>query len=319
MKKISFVSPTFNEVQNVDELYRRVTEIWELYPQYQYEYVVIDNASTDGTIEKLKSIAKKDTRVKIIVNIRNFGHIRSPYWGLLQASGDAVVYLASDLQDPPELIPQFIKEWEKGFKVILAIKPVSEGNRAIHFFRKSYYRLLNKISDVELINDTTGFGLYDKRVMDEVRQIRDPYPYLRGLICELGFPIKQITFNQPRRLRGVSKNNFYTLFDIAILGIVSHSLVPIRFASFLGIFIGGISLFFGFLFLVAKLIWWDSFPIGIAPILISALSLFGLLFIFIGILGEYIGSIQSYLQNRPIVVEQERINFETSSESSHMK
>jgi len=319
MKKISFVSPTFNEVQNVDELYQRVTAIWELYPQYQYEYVVIDNASTDGTIEKLKSIAKKDTRVKIIVNIRNFGHIRSPYWGLLQASGDAVVYLASDLQDPPELIPQFIKEWEKGFKVILAIKPVSEGNRAIHFFRKSYYRLLNKISDVELINDTTGFGLYDKRVMDEVRQIRDPYPYLRGLICELGFPIKQITFNQPRRLRGVSKNNFYTLFDIAMLGIVSHSLVPIRFASFLGILIGGISLFFGFLFLVAKLIWWDSFPIGIAPILISALSLFGLLFIFIGILGEYIGSIQSYLQNRPIVVEQERINFEISSESSHMK
>lgn len=309
MKKISFVSPTYNEAQNVDELYLRVTAIWELYPQYQYEYVVIDNASTDGTIEKLKSIAKNDKRVKIIVNIRNFGHIRSPYWGLLQASGDAVIYLASDLQDPPELIPQFIEEWEKGFKVVLAIKPVSEGNRAIHFFRKSYYRLLNKISDVELINDSTGFGLYDRRVMDEVRQIRDPYPYLRGLICELGFPIKQIIFNQPRRLRGVSKNNFYSLFDIAMLGIVSHSLVPIRVASFIGMVIGGMSLLLGFLFFVAKLFWWNSFPVGIAPIIIITLSLIGLLFIFIGILGEYIGSIQSYVQNRPIVVEQERINF----------
>lgn len=309
MKKISFVSPTYNEEQNVDELYCRVTAIWVLYPQYQFEYIVIDNASTDATVEKLKSLAKEDPRLKIIVNIRNFGHIRSPYWGLMQASGDAVIYFASDLQDPPELIPKFIEEWERGFGVVLAVKPVSEGNWLIHFFRKSYYRLLNKISDVELINDTTGFGLYDKRVIDEIRKIRDPYPYLRGLICELGFPTKQIPFNQPRRLRGVSKNNFYTLFDIAMLGIVSHSLVPIRIASFLGMLIGGLSLILGFLFFIAKLIWWHSFPMGIAPIIIIALSLFGLLFIFIGILGEYIGSIQSYVQNRPIVVEQERINF----------
>jgi dolichol-phosphate mannosyltransferase len=309
MQKISFVSPTFNEEQNIEELFHRVSTMWESYPQYEFEYIFIDNASKDGTVEKLKAIANVDRRLKIIVNIRNFGHIRSPYWGLMQATGDAVIYLASDLQDPPELVPEFIKQWEMGYKVVLAVKPVSEGNKVVHFFRKLYYRILNKISDIELINDTTGFGLYDKKVMDEIRKINDPYPYLRGLICELGFPVKKIEFNQPRRLRGVSKNNFYTLFDIAMLGIVSHSLVPIRIASFVGIGIGLVSLGAGFLFLIAKLIWWNTFPIGIAPILIASLSLFGLLFIFIGILGEYIASIQNYVQNRPIVIEDERINF----------
>jgi dolichol-phosphate mannosyltransferase len=309
MKKITFVSPTYNEGQNVEELFQRVSKIWEQFPQYEFEYIFIDNASKDQTVERLKEIASLDKRLKIIINIRNFGHIRSPYWGLMQAQGDAVIYLASDLQDPPELAPKFIEQWEMGYKVILAVKPVSEGNKVLHYFRKLYYRILNKISDVELINDTTGFGLYDKRVIDEIRKINDPYPYLRGLICELGFPIKRIEFNQPRRLRGVSKNNFYTLFDIAMLGIVSHSVVPIRIASFMGIAIGFLSLVAGFIFFLAKLIWWNTFPIGIAPILIVSLSLFGLLFIFIGILGEYIATIQNYLQNRPIVVEGERINF----------
>ena len=309
MQKISFVSPTFNEEQNIEELFHRVSLIWESYPQYEFEYIVIDNASKDATVEKLKAIASVDKRLKIIVNVRNFGHIRSPYWGLMQANGDAVIYLASDLQDPPELVPEFIKQWEMGYKVVLAVKPVSEGNKVVHLFRKLYYRILNKISDVELINDTTGFGLYDKRVMDEIRKINDPYPYLRGLICELGFPVKKIEFNQPRRLRGVSKNNFYTLFDIAMLGMVSHSVVPIRIASFFGMAIGILSLATGFIFFLAKLIWWNTFPIGIAPLLILSLSLFGLLFIFIGILGEYIASIQNYVQNRPIVVEGERINF----------
>lgn len=309
MKKISFVSPTFNEEGNVEELYRRVSAIWTQYPQYSFEYVIIDNASTDKTVDKLRTISSLDKRVKIIVNIRNFGHIRSPYWGLLQASGDAIIYLASDLQDPPELIPDFISEWERGWQVVLAVKPISEGSKVIHLFRKTYYRTLSKISDVELINDATGFGLYAKPVIEEVRKIGDPYPYLRGLIAELGFPVKKIQFNQPRRVRGVSKNNFYTLFDIAMLGIVSHSLVPIRIASFAGILIGLLSLFMGTIFLVAKLVWWDHFPIGIAPLIIGTLGLFGLLFIFIGILGEYVGSIHTYNQRRPIVVERERINF----------
>ena len=309
MKKIVIVSPTFNEEQNIDELYRRVSTIWAIYPQYEFEYIIIDNASTDGTAKKLKAIASLDSRLKVIINLRNFGHIRSPYWGLLQAKGDAIIYLAADLQDPPELIPEFIKEWELGWQVVLAVKPTTQANKLIHVARRAYYQLLNKISDVELIADATGFGLYTERVMEEVRKINDPYPYLRGLIAEIGFPVKTVIFDQPNRLRGRSKNGFYTLFDIAALGIVSHSLIPIRLAAFFGFMIGLLSLVMGALFIIAKLFWWDHFPIGIAPLIILFLGLFGLLFIFIGVLGEYVGSIHTYIQKRPIVVEKERINF----------
>jgi len=296
-KKISFISPCFNEQDNVNDLYSRVSSIWESNPQFDYEYVIIDNASTDDTVKKLKEIAAKDTRVKIIVNTRNFGHIRSPYWGILQTTGDATIYM------------QFIQEWETGYKIVLATKPVSEGNPFVHFLRKLYYRILDTISDIQLVRDATGFGLYDKKVLDEIRKINDPYPYLRGLICELGYPIKTIEFIQPRRVRGISKNNFYTLYDIAMLGLVSHSLVPIRVASFMGVVIGLLSIFFGGAFFIAKLIWWDYFPMGVAPIAIALFGLFGLLFIFMGLLGEYIGVIQTYVSKRPIVVEEERVNF----------
>jgi glycosyltransferase involved in cell wall biosynthesis len=308
-KKISFISPCFNEEDNIDDLYQRVVVIWDANPQFDYEYVVIDNASTDRTVEKLKVIASSDSRLKIIVNTRNFGHIRSPYWGILQTSGDATIYMASDLQDPPELAMEFIKEWESGYKIVLATKPVSEGNQFVHFLRKLYYRILERITDIQLVRDATGFGLYDKKVLDEIRKINDPYPYLRGLICELGYPIKTIEFKQPRRVRGISKNNFYTLYDIAMLGLVSHSLVPIRIAAFLGLLIGFLSLTVGSAFLVAKLVWWDYFPVGVAPIAIALFGLFGLLFIFMGLLGEYIGVIQTQVSKRPIVVEAERINF----------
>lgn len=218
--------------------------------------------------------------------------------------------MASDLQDPPELAMQFIAEWEAGYKIVLATKPVSEGNQFVHLLRKAYYRILDRISDIQLVRDATGFGLYDKKVLDEIRKINDPYPYLRGLICELGFPIKTIEFKQPRRVRGISKNNFYTLYDIAMLGLVSHSLVPIRVASFMGLVIGFLSMFLGVVFLIAKLIWWDYFPVGVAPISIAIFGLFGLLFIFMGLLGEYIGVIQTHVSKRPIVVESERINFD---------
>jgi glycosyltransferase involved in cell wall biosynthesis len=308
-KKISFISPCFNEEDNIDDLYQRVSTYWDANPQFDYEYVIIDNASTDNTVQKLKTIANRDNRVKIIINTRNFGHIRSPYWGILQTSGDATIYMASDLQDPPELAMQFIKEWESGYNIVLATKPVAEGNQFIHFLRKLYYRILDDISDIQLVRDATGFGLYDKKVLDEIRKINDPYPYLRGLICELGFPIKTIDFKQPRRVRGISKNNFYTLYDIAMLGLVSHSLVPIRIASLIGLVIGMLSIFVGGAFLIAKLIWWDYFPMGVAPIAIALFGLFGLLFIFMGLLGEYIGVIQTHVSKRPIVVEKERINF----------
>ena len=309
-KLISLISPCFNEEDNIDDLYARVTTLFDLYPHYDFEYLLIDNASTDSTVTKLKALAARDKRIKIIVNTRNFGHIRSPYWGIIQTRGDATIYLASDLQDPPEMIPKFIEAWEQGYKIVLATKPVSQSNFLMHFLRKSYYRMLDAISSVDLVKDTTGFGLYDKVVLDNIREINDPYPYLRGLICELGYEIKTIQFTQPRRMRGISKNNFYTLFDIAMLGIVSHSLVPIRLASFLGFIVGGLSIFIAFVFLILKLIWWDRFPIGIAPLVIGLFFMFGTMLIFIGLLGEYIGTIQTYVQRRPIVVERERINFD---------
>ena len=307
---ISLSIPCYNEEENVDELYRRICETVDKIPQYQFEFVFIDNASEDQTVQKLVFLASKDPRVKIIVNTRNFGHIRSPYWGMMQTRGSATIALASDLQDPPELIPQFLAQWELGWKVVLAVKPRSKTNFFVHKLRRLYYQVLDGIANIDLVKDATGFGLYDKKVLDQVRKISDPYPYLRGLICELGFSIKTIPFLQPRRERGISKNNFYTLFDIAMLGIVSHSLVPIRLASICGIVIGFLSLLVAIFYTMMKLLNWYSFPVGMAPIVIGIFLLFSLLFIFIGILGEYIGSIHSYVKNRPIVVERERINFE---------
>jgi glycosyltransferase involved in cell wall biosynthesis len=309
-KLISIVTPCYNEEDNIAELYQRVSDVLSKYSQYDFEFLFIDNASTDDTVKKLKEIAANDKHVKIIVNNRNFGHIRSPYWGIIQSTGDATIYLASDLQDPPELIPQFIKEWENGYKVVLATKSVSQTGFFFHRLRKAYYNLLNGISDVSHTKDSTGFGIYDKIVLNKIREINDPYPYLRGLISELGYEVKTIPFNQIRRLRGISKNNFYTLYDIAMLGIISHSLVPLRLASFIGIFLGGVSVLLAFVFLGLKLLFWDSIPMGVAPIVIGLFFMVGILFVFIGILGEYIGAIHTYVQKRPIVVEKERINFD---------
>ena len=306
---ISIVTPTYNEIDNIEELLRRVKLSIEHLDQYDYEFLVIDNCSKDGTQLKLKELAGQDPRVKVILNARNFGHIRSPYYGILQSQGAATIYLASDLQDPPEMIPEFIAEWERGYKLVMAIKPVSKSSPLMHSLRKSYYRFIDKISEVEIIKDSTGFGLYDKCVLDKLRQINDPYPFLRGLICELGYEVKTVPFVQPRRLRGITKNNFYTLFDIAMLGMVSHSKVPIRVAAIVGFLLGVLSMLTAFAFLVLKLLFWDAFPLGSAPIVIGLFFLFGVQLFFIGILGEYIGSIHTYVQNRPIVVEKERINF----------
>ena len=309
-KTISVVSPCFNEQDNVIELYKRLLEVAKLCPNYNFEYIFIDNASTDKTVDLLKAFALNDSSVKIIINTRNFGHIRSPYWGVLQSRGDATVYLASDLQDPPELISKFIELWEKGAKVVMAVKPVSETGFFLHRVRKLYYKFLDKISDVDIIKDATGFGLYDKVVLDHIREINDPYPYFRGIIAELGYKVSTIPFTQTRRLRGLSKNNFYTLYDTAMLGIISHSLVPIRVASFLGFFIGLISILIAIIFFIVKLLYWENFPLGIAPITIGMFLMFGIILIFIGLIGEYIGSIHTYLQKRPIVVEKERVNFD---------
>lgn len=306
---ISITSPCFNEEANIEELYERVVKVMAMLPEYDFEYILIDNASTDRTAEILRGIASKDARVKVIINTRNFGHIRSPYWGIINTEGAATIYLASDLQDPPELISEFISQWRAGYKIVLAVKPVTSANPIMHYLRRTYYRVLDKISEVSITKDATGFGLYDKVVIDHIRVINDPYPFLRGLICELGYQIKTIPFNQPRRLRGISKNNFYSLFDIALLGIVSHSMVPIRIASLLGFVVAFLSVISAFILFAAKIFFWESIPIGYAPVGIGVLLMFGILLFFIGMVGEYVGVIHNHIQRHPIVVERERINF----------
>lgn len=309
MKKISIVTPCYNEVENIEELLSRIKKSVSTLVGYEFEILIIDNKSTDGSRDLLRKIAKDDKSIKVILNTRNFGHIRSPYYGILASNGDATVYMASDLQDPPEMIPAFIKEWEAGFKLVLATKPASKSNPLMHGLRKLYYRILDRISDITLIKDSTGFGLYDREVLDQLRKIDDPYPFLRGLICELGYQTKLIEFEQPRRLRGFSKNNIYTLYDIAILGVISHSLVPIRVGGVVGLIIGLSSIVSALIFLMLKLFNWDAYPMGSAPIAIGMFFLFGFLLCFMALVGEYIGSIHTYVQKRPIVVEQERINF----------
>jgi dolichol-phosphate mannosyltransferase len=308
-KLLSIVTPTYNEVDNIESLLDSIREAIVPLDQYEFEIIVIDNCSSDGTQEKIREIAGKDARIKVIFNVRNFGHIRSPYYGILQSNGVATIYLASDFQDPPDLIPKFIEEWEKGWKLVMAVKPVSKSSPLMHFLRKYYYKFLDNISDIEILKDATGFGMYDKKIIEHLKEINDPYPFLRGIICELGYPIKSIPFIQPRRLGGITKNNFYTLLDIAMLGLVSHSKVPIRIASLLGFLLGCVSILIALYFLVMKLILWDSFPLGSAPAIIGLFFMFGIQLFFVGILGEYIGSIHTHVRNRPIVVERERINF----------
>lgn len=308
-KLISIVFPVYNEEENIVVLYKKIKKVTLELEIYNFEIIAIDNNSTDSSREILKEIAASDSNFKVIFNTRNFGHIRSPYYGILQSNGNCTVYLASDLQDPPELIPDFIKEWESGYKLVMATKPVSMSSALTHFIRRTYYRFLDGISDVTIINDATGFGLYDEEVVRYLRNINDPYPFLRGLICDLGFKIKTIDFVQQKRVRGISKNNIYTLYDIAMLGIVSHSLIPIRLASFLGFVIGCLSIVCAAIFFILKILYWDTLPIGIAPLLIANFFFFGLIMLFIGILGEYVGSIHTYVKKRPIVVEEERINF----------
>ncbi len=312
MKKISFVSSCYNEEENVDALYERVMKQADLHKdKYDFEYILVDNCSTDNTAQKLRELAQNDKRVKVILNARNFGHIRSPYYGMMQADGDAVIYLASDLQDPPELISDFIQKWEQGYKIVLGMKTKSEESFLFFLIRSAYYELISRIADddTNLVKNCTGFGLYDKKIMDEIRKIDDPYPYLRGLICEIGFEKAFVEFKQPSRKRGVTKNNFYTLYDNAMVGIVKHSKVPLRLMTFLGFGFSFASLLIAFLYLVLKLMFWDEFSFGLAPIIISLFFLGSVQLFCMGVLGEYIGAIYTRVNKKPVVVEKERINF----------
>lgn len=310
MKKIlSIVTPCLNEVGNIEEIISRVRLVLQCFPDYDYEHIFIDNNSEDNTVEKLKQFASKDSKIRIIVNCRNFGPIRSPAHGLLQACGNAVIMMAADLQDPPELIREFIKNWEAGYKIVIGVKPKSKEMPLMFFLRRLYYKGLGRISDVPLIENFYGFGLYDREVVEVIRSLNDPYPYFRGLIAELGFARVDIAFEQPQRKRGFSKANFYTLYDFAMLGVTSHSKVPLRLATMCGFMLSFVSLLIAIGYGVAKLIFWDSFTLGMAPAVVGLFFFASVQLFFIGLLGEYIGTILTMVHRRPLVIEKERVNF----------
>ena len=307
---IGISAPCFNEEANIAELVDRIRAVFDTLPEYDYQLLLIDNASTDGTVEIIKALASHDRRIKLIVNERNYGHVRSPLHGFLQVGGDAVVGMASDLQDPPELIPAFIRQWEAGYKVVGAVKPASRETFVMAIARRIYYRGIGRISDVPLMENFTGFGLYDREVVEQVRATGDRYPYFRGLIAELGYRRAEVPFVQPRRTRGISKNNFYTLYDIAMLGMTSHSKVPLRLATMAGFALSIVSLLVAIGYLVAKLVFWNNFSVGIAPLVIGVFFFASVQLFFVGILGEYIGAIHTQVHKRPLVIERERVNFD---------
>lgn len=313
MKLISVVTACYNEEENVREVYSQVREVFKKLPGYYYEHIFIDNCSQDRTVPILKEIAARDKNVKIIVNTRNFGHIRSPYHGLLQASGEAVISIVADLQDPPAMIYDFIKKWEEGYKIVMGVKTESQESPVMFAIRKMYYNFIGKVSEIELTKNFTGFGLYDNKVIETLREIDDPYPYFRGLISDLGFKSYKIEYTQPQRKRGITKNNFYTLYDMAMLGITNHSKVPLRLAAMLGFFMSALSLLVAVGYFIAKLCYWDSFSLGTAPVIIGLFFFSSVQLFFIGIIGEYIGSIHTQVLKRPLVIEQERINFDSDS------
>jgi glycosyltransferase involved in cell wall biosynthesis len=311
-KKISIVTPLYNEQENVVELCERIAAVMKAQP-YDYEHLCIDNCSTDNTVSMLKERAAVDPSLKVIVNTRNFGYVRSSYHALLQASGDAAVLIASDLQDPPEMIEDFIKQWEAGYKSVMATKPVSEESSLMFAVRKLYYKTIGRISEVPLVPNATGSGLFDRAVLDILRKLKDPYPYFRGLVCEIGYPIATVPFKQPRRLRGVTSQNFYSLYDMAMLGITKHSKVPLRLMTLLGFGLAMLSLLVATGYFLAKLFFWNSFFLGTAPLVIGLFFFSAVQMIFLGMLGEYIGTIQTQVRDLPLVVELERVNFESGS------
>lgn len=311
MKKISIMTACYNEEENVAKLSGAVNKIMkEELPDYDYEHIFIDNCSEDNTLSLLRDICSKDKHVKVIENARNFGHVRSPFYGLLQTSGNCSIVMAADFQDPPSLIPTFVKKWEEGYKVVCAIKTSSKENHMMSGIRKFYYKLVKKMSEVDSIDNFTGFGLYDIQVIEALRLMDDPYPYFRGLICEIGFKRALIEFEQPKRERGKTHNNFYSLFDVAMLGITANSKVPLRLATIAGFVFSVIAFIGALVYLILKLVYWYNMPMGIAPLVIGVFLFSSVQLFFIGLLGEYIAQILTKVTNRPLVIESERINFD---------
>lgn len=309
-KKISVTTSCLNEAQNLPELYARVKAVFAKRPQYDWELIVADNKSTDGSRDVLRNLAAADKRVKVIFNARNFGHIRSPMNAFCQATGDAVVNMCSDLQEPPELIDEFINQWEAGFKVVCGVKPKSRENPLMFALRRLYYKAIALFSDTKQIQNFTGFGLFDRCFVDAFKAMDDPYPYFRGLIGEIGYDWAQVPFVQEKRRHGKTKNNFLTLYDMAMTGFVNHTKMPLRLASFTGFFVAFASLLVAFVYLVMKLTHWDTFNLGLAPLVVGLFFFSAVQLIFIGIIGEYLGAVWTQVRHRPLVVEEERLNFD---------
>ena len=314
MKIISIVTPCYNEEENINDVYSQIKDIMSEFKNYQYEHIFIDNCSTDRTVEILKEKAKTDKNLKIIINSRNFGAIRSPHYGLFQTKGDAVIMLAADLQDPPMLIKEFVKKWEEGFKIVIGMKTKSRENPIMYLFRSIYYKMLRTFSEIEIIEQFSGYGLYDKVIIDNMRSIQDPYPFFRSILCEVGFKKAKIEYVQDKRKKGISKNNFsrsfYRLYDAGILGIMNNSKLPLRLATFIGFAMSGLSLLVSIAYLVLKIVLGVNFQVGFASLIIGLFFFLSVQLFFIGVLGEYIGAIYTQVLKRPLVFEEERINFD---------
>ncbi len=320
MKKISVMIPCYNEEENVVPMSEAVTELFEKeLPQYDYELLFIDNASTDNTRPLLRQICEKNPKVKAIFNAKNFGQFNSPFYGMLQTTGDCTITMVCDFQDPLDLIPKYLKEWEDGYKIVVGVKTKSKENPLIYHLRSLYYKFVKKFSDVEQIEHFTGSGLYDKDFIEVLRNLHDPTPFLRGIVAELGFRIKTIEYEQPKRRAGKTHNNFWTLYDAAMLSITSYTKIGLRIATFIGMIVALISLGIGLVYLIMKLIWWDRFSAGMAPMLIGMFFLGSLQLFFIGLIGEYIMNMNKRLMNRPLVVEEERINFKEEEDAQENK
>lgn len=310
MKKVSILVPTYNEIENVEPLSEAVIKEISALNRYDYEIVFIDNDSQDGTRDKLRSLCAKNKKIKAIFNAKNFGQNNSPYYGITQTTGDCTILLCADFQDPIDMLPKLLEKWEEGYKIVSAIKTTSKENKFIRFLRTCYYKLIKKLSEVEQIEHFTGFGLYDKSFVEVLRELNDPTPFLRGIVAELGFKRIEIPYEQQRRRAGKSKNNFFSLYDIAMLSFTSYTKIGLRLATFMGAFVAFISFIIAMFYLVYKLIYWDTFNAGMAPMVVGMFFLGAIQLIFLGLIGEYILSINKRVMNRPLVVEEERINFE---------
>ena len=309
-KKVSVLIPCYNEEENVVPMSNAIKDMFEKnLPQYDYELLFIDNDSSDNTRPLLREICARNKHVKAIFNAKNFGQFNSPYHGMLQTTGDCVISMVCDFQDPVELIPKYLAAWEEGFKIVIGIKTASKENKLMYALRSMYYSFVKKFSDVEQIQHFTGSGLYDREFIEVLRNLNDPTPFLRGIVAELGFQRKEIEYEQPKRRAGKTHNNFYTLYDAAMLSITSYTKIGLRLCTFLGAFIGFVSIAIGIVYLILKLTNWYGFEAGMAPMIII-MSFMGAVQLFsIGFMGEYIMSMNKRIMNRPLVVEEERINF----------